>query len=153
MFPPNSPVFSVNKQFSSISSLCACMLNCVRLFVTPWTVACWAPLSMGFSRQEYWNGLPFPPPGDLPDSGIEPSSPALAGRFFTSEPPWKPIPFLGGYVCASSCQLLSQFPGRLGKENLLLSWPFMALDLRECRKVNSFFHSANIMESWAYESK
>lgn len=59
----------------------------------------------------------------------------------------------GGYVCASSCQPLSQFPGRLGKENLLLSWPFMALDLRECRKVNSFFHSANIMESWAYESK
>ena len=49
-------------------------------FVTPWTVAHQAPLSMGFPRQEYWSGLPFPPPGDLPDPGIEPGSPALAGR-------------------------------------------------------------------------
>ena len=45
--------------------------------VTPWTVACQAPLSMGFSRQEYWTGLPFPSPGDLPNPGIEPGSPAL----------------------------------------------------------------------------
>ena len=52
-------------------------LNHVRLFVTPWTVAHQAPLSMGFSRQEYWSGLPWPPPGDLPDPGIEPVSPAL----------------------------------------------------------------------------
>ena len=62
----------------------------VRLFVTPWTVACQAPLSMESSRQEYWSGLPFPPPGDLPDLGIELTSlvsPALAGRFFTIEPP------------------------------------------------------------------
>ena len=54
--------------------------------VTPWTVAHQAPLSMGFSRQEYWSGLPCPPPGDLPNPGIEPASlmsPALAGRFFT----------------------------------------------------------------------
>ena len=59
----------------------------VQLFVTPWTVACQAPLSMGFSRQEYWSGLPCPPPGDLPDPGIEPSSlmsPASAGGFFTT---------------------------------------------------------------------
>ena len=55
-------------------------------FVTPGTVACQAPPSMGFSRQEYWSGLPFPPPGDLPDPGTEPVSPALAGRFFTTEP-------------------------------------------------------------------
>ena len=48
---------------------------CARLFVTPWTVALQAPLSMGFSRQEYWSGLPFPPSGDLPDSGIKPRSP------------------------------------------------------------------------------
>ena len=53
-------------------------------FVTPRTVAHQAPLSMEFSRQEYWSGLPFPPPGVLPDTGMEPSSPALAGRFFTS---------------------------------------------------------------------
>ena len=50
-----------------------------------------APLCTGFSRQEYWSGLPFPSPGDLPDSGIEPMSPALAGRFFTTKPPGKPI--------------------------------------------------------------
>ena len=49
----------------------------VRLFVTLWTVAHQAPLSMGVSRQEYWSGLPFPPPGDLPDPGIEPASPTL----------------------------------------------------------------------------
>ena len=52
------------------------LLSCVQLFVTPWTVACLAPLSMGFPRQEYWNGLPFPSPGDLPDPEIEPASPA-----------------------------------------------------------------------------
>ena len=51
-----------------------------------------APLSMGFSRQEYWSGLPFPSPRDLPDPGIEPKSPALAGAFFTTEPPGKSIP-------------------------------------------------------------
>ena len=59
-------------------------------FATPWT-ACQAPLSMGFSRQEYWSGLPCPPPEDLPDPGMEPASHALAGRFFTTEPPGKPI--------------------------------------------------------------
>ena len=60
---------------------------------TPWNVACQAPLSMEFSRQEYWCGLPFPPPGDLPDPGIEPkppAAPALAGRFFTTEPSGNP---------------------------------------------------------------
>ena len=53
------------------------LLSCVQLFVTPWTVARQAPLSMGFSRQEYWSGLPFPSPGDLPDPGIKPGSSAL----------------------------------------------------------------------------
>ena len=56
----------------------------------PWTVAHQAPLSTGFPRQEYWNGLPFPSRGDLPDPGIEPVSPALAGGFFTTESPGKP---------------------------------------------------------------
>ena len=63
------------------------MVSCVQLFATLWTVARQAPLSMGFPRQENWNGLPFPPPGDLPDPGIEPvslMSPALAGGFFTT---------------------------------------------------------------------
>ena len=67
-------------------------LNHVQLFVTPWTVACQAPLSMGFSRQEYWSGLPFPSPGDLPDAGIEPRSPALQAEALPSEPPGKPSP-------------------------------------------------------------
>ena len=53
------------------------LLNCVRLFVTSWTVACQAPLSVEFSRQEYWSGLPFSSPGDLPNPGIEPGSPAF----------------------------------------------------------------------------
>ena len=58
--------------------------------MTPWTVACQAPLSMGFSRQEHWSGLPVFSPGNLPDPGIEPLSPALACKFFTPEPPEKP---------------------------------------------------------------
>ena len=58
--------------------------------VTPWTVALWAPLSAGFPSQEHWSGLPFPPPGDLPDPETEPVSPALTGGSFTTEPPGKP---------------------------------------------------------------
>jgi len=72
--------------------ICACVPNCfscVWLFATLWTVTHQAPLSMGFSRQDYWSGLPCPPPGNLPDPGIKPVSPALAGRFFTTEPPGK----------------------------------------------------------------
>ena len=65
-------------------------LSHVRLFATPWTVAHQASPSMGFSRQEYWSGLPFPSPGDLPDPGIEPGSPALEADTLTSEPPGKP---------------------------------------------------------------
>ena len=73
------------------------MLSCfshVRLFETQWTVACQAPLSMGFSRQEYWSGLTCLPPGNLPDLGIEPLSfwsSCTATRFFTTESPEKPI--------------------------------------------------------------
>ena len=62
-------------------------LSRVQLFATPWTVAYQAPPSMRFSRQEHWSGLPFPSPGDLPYPGIEPVSLALAGGFFTTEPP------------------------------------------------------------------
>ena len=63
----------------------------VQLFVTPWPVARQAPLSMGFSRQEYWSGLPRLPPGDLPDPGIEPRSPAWQVDSSPSEPPGKPV--------------------------------------------------------------
>ena len=69
--------------------MCVSVLSYVRLFATPWTVACQAPLSMEFSRQEYWSRLPFPPPEDLPKPGVEPASPTLAGRFFTSKPSGK----------------------------------------------------------------
>ena len=61
--------------------VCVCAQSC--LTAIPWTVACQAPLPMGFSRQEYWSGLPFPSPGDLPDPGMQPSSSALAGGFCT----------------------------------------------------------------------
>ena len=67
------------------------------IVVTPWTVACQAPLSMGFLRQEYWSGLPFPFPGDLPHPGVEPvslTSPALVGGFFTTELSGKPLTHL-----------------------------------------------------------
>ena len=79
--------------------VCVCVCVCVRahtcaqslshiwLFVTPWIVAHQAPLSMGFPSQEYWIGLPFPSPGDLPDPGIKSTSPPLAEGFFTTEPP------------------------------------------------------------------
>ena len=60
-------------------------------FATPWAAAFQVPLSTGFFWQEYQTGLPFPPPGDLPDPGTETVSPALAGGFFTAEPPGKPL--------------------------------------------------------------
>ena len=65
-------------------------MNNVQLFATPWTVAYQAPPSMGFSRQVCWSGLPFPSPGDLPNPGIEPGSPALQADALLSEPPGKP---------------------------------------------------------------
>ena len=76
--------------------VCVCVCVCVlvashiQLFATPWTVACQAPLSMEFTRQEYWCGLPFPSPGDLLHRGIEPGSPALQAYSLPSEPSWKP---------------------------------------------------------------
>ena len=82
-------------QHSSWCLVClrVCVLSCVQLFATPWTVACQASPSMELSRQEHWSGLPFPTPGDLFDPGIKPVSlvsPALAGGFFTTAVPGKP---------------------------------------------------------------
>ena len=76
---------------------------------TPWIVACQAPLSMGFSRQEYWSGLPFPSPRDLPDPGIEPRSPALEVDSLPSEPPGKPSLMLIILVLKSSKTVLRCF--------------------------------------------
>ena len=77
---------------SGLGCYCLVVKSCLDSFVTPWTVAHQAPLSMGFSRREHWSGLSFPSPGDLPDQGIEPTSimcPALADSFFTSSPTWE----------------------------------------------------------------
>ena len=74
------------------AKLVFCMCGCSIVYdslQTPWTVALQAPLSMGFSRQEYLSGLPLPPAGNLPDARIEPMSPVLAGEFFTTQPPGK----------------------------------------------------------------
>ena len=72
----------------------ACMLSSIWLFLTPWTIVCQAPPSMGFSRQQVWSRVPFPSPGDLPNLGIKPpspASPALAGRFFTYWATWEAL--------------------------------------------------------------
>ena len=72
-----------------ICGLCAQLFSCIQLFAATWTVVCQVPLPMELSKQEYWSGLPVPPPGHLPDPGIEPvsvASPALAGKFFTTAP-------------------------------------------------------------------
>ena len=68
-------------------NFCCLVTKLSPTLVTTWTVACQPPLFMGFLRQEYWSGLPFPSPGYLPDPGMESMSPALVGVFFTTEPP------------------------------------------------------------------
>ena len=85
---------------SHTGTLGVCMLGLGPLLATPWTVALQAPLSMQFSRQEYWSGLPFPSPGDLPDPGFKPASPALAGRSSTVEA----LITLGGKYSGHSCK-------------------------------------------------
>ena len=74
-----------------LSCYCCCLVAKLCPILCNPMVACQAPLSMGFSRQEYWSGLPFPSPGDLPYPGIKPAFPTLAGRFSTTETPGKPI--------------------------------------------------------------
>ena len=84
-----------------VCAVCAQLLHHVPLFATAWAVARQAPLSMGFLRQEYWSGLPFPPPEDLPDPGIKPRSPALQVDSLPAEPQGKP------FVHESEVKLLS----------------------------------------------
>ena len=88
-------------------------LSGVRLFVSPWTVAYQAPPSMGFSRQEYWSGLPFPSPGNLPDPGIEPRSRLISGRRFnlwaTREAIWSKLPFSLSTRCMGSWNKVTSF--------------------------------------------
>ena len=87
-------LLSLHTQSSFWPLLLLLLLSCfsyVQLCATLWTALCQALLSMGFSRQQYWDGLPFLPPGDLPDPEIEPRVSYSAGRFFTAEPPGKPL--------------------------------------------------------------
>ena len=93
-FQINETPTYIFKRFKEILYVCDQLLRHVRLFVTPWTVARWVSLPMEFSMQEYWSGLPFLTPEDLPDSGTEPVSPALAHRFFAIKPPGKLKGFL-----------------------------------------------------------
>ena len=97
------------------------MLSQVRPFATPWTVALQAPLSMGFPRQEYLNGLPFPTPGDLPNPEIKPmspASPALASGFFNTEPPGKPIKSVYIYIYMYVCMYVYRLNHKKNNEIL-----------------------------------
>ena len=108
------------------------LLTHVQLFTTPRTIAHQAPLSVGFLRHEYWSGLPFPPPGDLPDPGIERRSPALAGRFFTTEPPGKPI-----FLYAFSEYYMSSLSGRI---------PSMAIQILSLQNLGySMCHTVRVL--------
>ena len=86
----NEPHLPLITEVRVIRRLNVCVLSRVQLFATPWTVAQQAPLSMEFSRQEYWSGLTRPPSRDLPNPGIEPRSPTLQADSLPSEPPGKP---------------------------------------------------------------
>ena len=111
--------------WSGLPYIFACMLNrfsCVWLFATLWTVVHQAPLSMGFSRQEYWSGLPCPPPGDLPDPGIKPeslTSPTFPAGFFTTSTTWEALPYL------FSSLLINRFP----PSTLFFSFLFLVIYL------------------------
>ena len=97
-------------------------LSHVQLFETPWTIAFQTPLSRGFSRQEYWSGLPFSPPGNLPNPGIKPMSPALAGGFFTTEPPGKPV---STYIHTDT---MMEYCSIIKNENLLFATTWVGLE-------------------------
>ena len=77
---------NIEYNYNACLSLCYAVLSCLQLFVTPWTVAQQVPISMGFSKQEYWSGLPRPPLGNLLNPGIEPRSPALQVDALPHEP-------------------------------------------------------------------
>ena len=94
-FFPLNP--QIRKQNCLKTGVCL-SFSLVWLFVTPWTIACQTPLSVGFSRQEYWSGLSFPSPGGLPNPGIEPGSPTLQADSLPSEPPGSRKDFLKTYL-------------------------------------------------------
>ena len=91
---------------ANLLSMVYAVLSCVWFLATPWVLARQAPLSMEFSKQQYWNWLPFPPPGDLTNPGIKPVSPALTDRFFILAPPWKPTFNMKWMKVTQSCPTL-----------------------------------------------
>ena len=111
------------------------VMSDVWLFVTPWTVAYQAPLSMGFSRQEFWSGLPFPSPGDLPDPGIEPWSPSLQAGVLPSEPPGSPVVCIHRWV--HEHRVVCAYSGLL----------------RQPWKCRTFWHSYGKDEHWEHYAK
>ena len=115
-------------------------LNSVWLFATLRTVACQAPLSMGFSRKEYWSELPFPPV-DLPNPGIEPTSvaPALAGKFFTTEPPGKPLQSFGMFLFIYI---------HIFSESYLFYWRVFSLDVELNLEIIILFQPFQIKFHW-----
>ena len=123
---------------NNLKKNCLCVLSRfshVQLFVTLWTVALQAPLSVGFSSQEYWSGLPCPPPGDLPNPGIKPSSLALKADSLLSEPPGKIF---------HSCSLLNWGSSFL----VLVFWEFRKwIGTKFCQKPCWFFSSFD-MSVW-----
>ena len=111
-------------------------LSCVQLFATPWTVAYQAPPSLGFSRQEHWSGLPFPSPGDLPDPGIEPGSPALQADALPSEPP-------GNLYLLADYLIIACVPAKS-----LQSCPTLC-NTMDCSPVGCSIHGFSRQEYWS----
>ena len=110
-------------------------LSHVQLFGTPWTVAYQAPPSMGFSRQENWSGLPFPSPGNLPDPGIKPGSPALEADALTSEPPGKPYFNTHKYSKEHKQQMLARMWGKGNLVTLLARMYFGAATVGNSKEI------------------
>ena len=127
-----------------------CVLSCfshVWLFVTPWSVACQAPLSMGFSRQEYWSGLPWPPLGNIPNREMEPTSPALASRFFTISATWE----APDSACFLSNQLKLQLPALVLASPCHTDWGVLYREEpHQCEShlvgAGAFFQGLNLLQ-------
>ena len=115
LWMPSFTQHNVSEVHSSCSRVCMLSpFSHVRLFLTLWTVAHQAPLSVGFSRQEYWSGLPCPPPGDLPNPGIKLvslMSSALAGRFFTTRANWEVPCSRYQYFISVHCEIIFYYMG------------------------------------------
>ena len=121
---------------AAVETVCACSVaSRAQLSSTPWTRAHQAPLPMEFSKQEYWSGLPFPPPGDLPNPGIKAASLALAGRFFTAEPPGKPVKTTSLFVPEVEAHQLRMFEVTWESDSGIGPWTTKIL--KSCHHIGS----------------